>query len=89
MIGWSFPAQTKDLMNYSRDDLGDKTKVGASVPTTGEWRQVIHVDVERFAKDHRVVEINCAHTMSKKKGKNGCSRTQRAEGYYQCKLISQ
>lgn len=57
LIDWSFAAQTKDLMNFIRDNLEDTSKVKIFTPSIGERRQVVSVSVDAFAKVHTVTQV--------------------------------
>lgn len=57
VIGWSFAAETKDIVNYIQTYIGDTSRVRIFTPSIGERRQVVSVPIEVFAKEHRVIEV--------------------------------
>lgn len=58
-IGWSFAANTKDILNYIRDNIDNPEVVRIFTPKVRERRQVISISVEAYAKNNTVMEINC------------------------------
>lgn len=59
LITWAYVARTEDIMNYIRAHLPaqDKKKTYTFEPKGGERREVVVVNINGFAKDHRVTEV--------------------------------
>jgi hypothetical protein len=59
LITWSYVARTEDILNYVRTHLPEQNKKKAYtfVPTYGERREVVVVNINGFAKNHKVTEV--------------------------------
>lgn len=67
-IGWSFAAKTKDILNFIKENIDNSEIVQMFEPSVGEKRQVITISVEKFAREHVVMEIQNGN------GKSGARR---------------
>lgn len=56
-IGWSFAAETRDIVTFIDRNLDNPDRVRVFTPKFGERRQVVSIDVEMFARDNKVIEL--------------------------------
>ena len=56
-LGWSFAAQTRDILNYIENNLDNPEKVFQFEPRVGERRKVICAYVEPFAMEYPIIPV--------------------------------
>ncbi len=56
-IGWSFAAETRDIVTFIDQNRDNPKRVQIFTPKCGERRQVVSVSVEAFARDNKIIEL--------------------------------
>lgn len=60
-IGWSFAAETRDILEFAEQNLDNPDVVSIYEPRNDEPRKVISISIAEFAKTHPVIEVHATH----------------------------